>query len=77
LLKGSLHFDNAVIVPVLTGEPLKLSDDIINFDEDGFDFDNFVLLDSGNKATLDGNVFTKDFKNYRFDLSFSAQNFGQ
>jgi translocation and assembly module TamB len=76
VLKGTLHFDNAIIVPVITGEPLKLSDDKINFDEDGFDFDNFAMLDSaGNKATLDGNVFTKDFRKYKFDLSFAAQNF--
>jgi len=75
-LKGKLHFDNAVLTPVITGEPLKLSDQEINFDEDGFDFDNFTMLDSaGNKATLDGNVFTKDFKHYKFDMSFSAQNF--
>jgi hypothetical protein len=76
LLKGSLHFDNAVLTPVITGEPLKLSDDKINFDDGGFDFDNFVMQDSaGNKATLDGNVFTRDFRNYQFDISFSAQNF--
>ena len=76
MLKGSLHFDHAILVPVITGEPLKLSDNIINFDEDGFDFSNFTLLDSaGNKAVLDGNVFTKDFRNYRFDMSFSTQNF--
>jgi TamB, inner membrane protein subunit of TAM complex len=75
-LKGTMHFDNAVLVPIITGEPLRLSNDRIDFDEDGFDFDNFVMEDSaGNKATLDGNVFTKDFKNYKFDLSFSAQNF--
>ena len=75
-LKGSLHFDHAVLVPVITGEPLKLSDDVINFDEDGFDFSDFVMQDSaGNKATLDGNIFTKDYKNYKFDVSFSAQNF--
>ncbi len=76
LLKGNLHFDRAVLVPVITGEPLKLSDDLVSFDEDGFNFDNFVMQDSaGNKASLDGNVFTKDFRNYNFDMSFSAQNF--
>jgi hypothetical protein len=75
-LRGSIHFDHATLVPVITGEPLKLSDDLISFDEDGFNFDNFVLLDSaGDKATLDGNVFTKDFRNYRFDMSLSAENF--
>ncbi len=76
LLKGDLHFENAVLVPVITGEPLKLSNDAIEFDDDGFNFDNFILEDSaGNKAVLDGNVFTKDFKNYTFDMSLSAQNF--
>jgi hypothetical protein len=76
LLRGELHFENAVLVPVLTGEPLKISNDSVSFDDDGFNFDNFVLLDSaGNKAVLDGNVFTKDFRNYQFDMSLSAQNF--
>jgi hypothetical protein len=76
VFKGSLYFDSATLVPVITGEPLKLSKDLISFDEDGFNFDNFTMLDSaGNKATLDGNVFTSDFKNYRFDISFSSQNF--
>jgi TamB, inner membrane protein subunit of TAM complex len=74
--RGELHFENATVVPVITGEPLQLSKDQISFDEDGFNFDNFVMLDSaGNKAVVDGNVFTKDFKNYRFDISLSAQNF--
>ena len=76
LLRGELHFENAVLVPVITGEPLQLSKDVIGFDEDGFNFDNFVMLDSaGNKAVLDGNIFTKDFKNYKFDVTLSAQNF--
>jgi translocation and assembly module TamB len=76
VIKGSLHFDHATMVPVITGEILKLSDDVINFDDGGFDFNNFTMLDSaGDKATIDGNVFTKDFRNYKFDLSFSAQNF--
>ena len=76
LLKGGLHFDNATIIPAITGEPLKLSQDVVNFDQGGFDFDNFVMLDSaGDKATIDGNVFTTDFKQYRFDLSLSAENF--
>ena len=76
ILKGSLHFDKAVVVPVLTGEPLKLLDDVINFDEGGFDFANFQMQDSsGSKATLDGNIFTKDFRNFQFDITFKAKNF--
>jgi TamB, inner membrane protein subunit of TAM complex len=34
------------------------------------------MLDSaGNKATLDGNIYTKDYRDYKFDMSFSANNF--
>jgi hypothetical protein len=75
-ISGNLHFDNALIVPEMTGEPLKLSKDNIEFDSDGFNFSEFALQDSaGNKATLDGNVYTKDYKDFRFDLFFNAANF--
>ncbi len=31
LLRGELHFENAVLVPVITGEPLKISNDVDPF----------------------------------------------
>ena len=75
-INGNLHFDSTLIVPLITGEPLKLSKDNIEFDEDGFNFSEFALQDSaGNKATIDGNVYTKDYKEFRFDLFFNASNF--
>ena len=75
-VNGDLHFDNTLIVPLITGEPLKLSKDNIEFDQDGFNFSEFALQDSaGNKATIDGNVYTKDYKEFRFDLFFNASNF--
>ena len=76
VLHGWLQFDSAYVIPVISGEKLKLPPDKIEFDEDGINFTNYTMVDSaGNKATLDGNVFTKDFKKYRFDLSLRAQNF--
>lgn len=76
ILKGSVHFDSTYITPAITGERLKLSSDPIDFDEDGFNFSQFTMTDSaGNKAILDGNVFTKDFKEYKLDLSFQATDF--
>jgi hypothetical protein len=75
-IAGKLHFDSARIVPVITGEPLLLSNDNIDFDADGFNFSEFAMQDSvGNKATLDGNVYTKDYRDYNFDVSFNATNF--
>jgi hypothetical protein len=76
LLKGNLHFDSSLITPVISGEPLKLSKDNIEFDEDGFNFSQFTLLDSaGNKLIIDGNVYTHDYRDYKFDISVNATNF--
>ena len=76
LVKGNLHFDSAVITPVVSGEPLTLSKDNIGFDADGFNFSQFALQDSaGNKLTIDGNVYTHDYRDYSFDISVNANNF--
>lgn len=76
VLRGNLHFDSARIVPMVTGEPLLLSRDRIEFDADGFNFAQFALQDSaGNKLTVDGNVYTKNYRDYRFDVFVNAHNF--
>ncbi len=73
---GNLHFDSTLVTPLISGEPLKLSNDNIEFDADGFNFSEFAFLDSaGNKATIDGNVYTKDYKDFDVDLTFNANNF--
>lgn len=73
---GDLHFVDARIVPNITGEPLRLADDNIEFDNTGFNFSKFAIQDSaGDKATVDGNVYTTDFRDYKFDLTFNADNF--
>jgi TamB, inner membrane protein subunit of TAM complex len=75
-IRGNLYFDTAVITPTISGETLDVSKDRIAFDEDGFNFSQFTLRDSaGNKLILDGNVFTKDYRSFGFDISLNAQNF--
>ncbi|HEY6901649.1 MAG TPA: translocation/assembly module TamB domain-containing protein, partial [Puia sp.] len=76
LLRGNLNFDSARITPVISGEPIVLSKDRIEFDEDGFNFSKFKMQDSaGNKLVIDGNVFTKDYRTYGFEMSLNADNF--
>ena len=76
LFRGSLYFDSSTIIPAVSGEPLKISSDKIEFDEDGFNFSKFTLLDSGgNKLVIDGNVYTKDYRDFGFDVSLNATNF--
>jgi hypothetical protein len=76
VVRGNLYFDSAVITPAISGEALDVSKDRIAFDEDGFNFSEFTLRDSaGNKLSIDGNVFTKDYHSFGFDISLNAQNF--
>lgn len=75
-VRGNLYFDSAVVTPTISGEALDVSKDRIAFDDDGFNFSAFTLRDSaGNKLTIDGNVFTKDYHSFGFDISLNAQNF--
>lgn len=75
-VNGSLSFDNAVIVPTITGSTFRLSNETINIDPQGIRFNNFTLLDSAsNKAVIDGDILTTDFKNYRFGVDLVANNF--
>jgi hypothetical protein len=75
-LNGSLLFENVNITPKLSGEKLHLSNETIMVSSRDISFDQFTLVDSaGNKAIIDGNIFTEDFKTYRFDLDLNANNF--
>ncbi|MBC7888434.1 MAG: translocation/assembly module TamB [Ferruginibacter sp.] len=75
-VNGSLHFDNANITPAATGEKLHLSNEVITVSSRDIDFDRFTLVDSaGNKAVINGKIFTGDFKTYTFDLDLSANDF--
>ncbi len=76
VLTGSLRFDNTYITPFLSGERLKLSSDSIQFNKEGISFNKFTFMDSaGHKAILDGHLYTKDYKRFRFDLAFNADDF--
>lgn len=75
-VNGNVHFENAFIVPTISGERFTLSNDVINIDPQGIHFGNFTLLDSAkNEAVVTGDIFTTDFKQYRFAVNLDAQNF--
>jgi hypothetical protein len=76
ILTGNLQFDSTYVTPLLSGERLKLSSDSILFNQYGISFNKFTFLDSaGHKAILDGHLYTKDYKHYRSDLAFNAEDF--
>ena len=76
VLNGVLNFNNAFVTPYLTGETYRLPSETVQFNERGIDFHDFVFFDSaGNKATINGNAYTNDWKDYRLDLTLKAANF--
>ncbi len=73
---GQLNFQNASIVPTISGERFTLPNDAITVNSTGIHFNKFTMLDSaGNKAVLNGDIATTDFKNYAFKLTLRANNF--
>ncbi|HNP21714.1 MAG TPA: translocation/assembly module TamB domain-containing protein [Panacibacter sp.] len=75
-VNGELTFADASVVPTISGEAFKLSNEKIIVNGSGIHFDNFTLLDSAsNKAVINGDVLTEDFKNYRFALTLDAEDF--
>ena len=76
VLTGSIRFDSAYVTPFLSGERLSLSSENIQFNQEGIGLNKFSFSDSaGHKAVLDGHLYTKDYRQYRLDLSFNAADF--
>ncbi|WP_108685058.1 translocation/assembly module TamB domain-containing protein [Chitinophaga parva] len=73
---GQVHFDNAGGTIVYTGTPLTLPDEDIVIDENGILFNKLVVQDSTqNELVVDGRINTKNFQQYRFNLTVDASDF--
>ena len=57
-------------------KPFKLSNEKLSSTGRGIHFDNFTLFDSAsNKAVINGDVLTEDFKTTGFALTLDAEDF--
>ncbi|RZK99117.1 MAG: translocation/assembly module TamB, partial [Pedobacter sp.] len=75
-LLGELRFNQAGFNIKYVNSYFRVPDERINFTGEGIRFDSFTMLDSLNKkAVIDGMVYTKDFRNYRFGLDITTDNF--
>src|SRR5690606_3196505 len=75
-VNGTIRFDSAYVTPTLLGERLALTDEAIDVDATGIHFRSFTITDSANNsANINGDLLTEDFKNYRFALDITADNF--
>ena len=75
-VKGVMNFENVYMTSKMLGQKFKLEQDEVKVDEYGIHFKDFSLADSlGNKAILDGDLLTKNFRTFDFNLKLLANNF--
>ncbi len=75
-VNGDIRFDSAFVTPTLLGERFALTNDAVSVNATGIHFNKFSIQDSArNQAVIDGDLLTNDFKNYRFALNVTADNF--
>ncbi|MBA3648394.1 MAG: translocation/assembly module TamB [Chitinophagales bacterium] len=75
-IRGSAQFDSAAVQLVATNAPLLFGDEPITFDETGIHFHELTLYDYYNHTgSVDGDMFTTDYKDYKFALDIITENF--
>ncbi len=75
-ITGSLEFHNTAFTPVMLGSYLRINEGRINIDRTGIQFRSFDIVDTlGNTASLTGNVLTRDFREFKYDVRVSTRKF--
>jgi hypothetical protein len=73
---GALKFNDAAFNIAYINSYFTMPTQEIRFSNEGIRFDDFTLIDSLNKkAIVDGMIYTTDFKNIRFGLDITTDNF--
>ena len=75
-IRGDINFDQAAFNVTMLNSYYQIPDDKISFTADGISMNTFTLLDSaGNRAVMNGKIYTKNYLDYRFDLTLQSDNF--
>lgn len=75
-VRGDLNFNKAAFNISMLNSYYRIDQEKISFTSEGIDFDTFTLVDSvGNKAIVDGSVYTRNYLNYRFGLDIKTNDF--
>jgi hypothetical protein len=76
VVRGNVAFNKVGFNVSMLNSYFSMPNESITFNNDGILFNDFTLVDSlGNKATVAGTVYTKDFSKFSFGLDITANNF--
>ncbi|MVN20867.1 translocation/assembly module TamB domain-containing protein [Mucilaginibacter arboris] len=75
-INGDINFNKVGFNVSMLNSYFRLDNEKISFNHDGIAFNDFSVVDSaGNKATINGAVYTKTFTDFKFALDVNANNF--
>jgi len=75
-IRGDLYFDKTAFNIAMLNSYYKIENEKVSFTAEGIHFDTFTLVDpAGNKAVIDGSVYTTNYMDYRFGLDVTATDF--
>ncbi len=75
-LDGQMHFEQSKVRINMFNTLVNLPEERIRLDKTGMHFDEFTILDSlNNPIKIDGDILTKNYLNFDFNLDISADNF--
>lgn len=75
-IRGDITFNKTAFNVSMLNSYYAIDNEKLSVNNDGILFDSFTIQDSsGNKMIIDGNAYTSNFMNYRFDLDIDADNF--
>lgn len=75
-VNGALLFNDARLNVSMLNADFSLTDDRIEFNDEGISFPNLSITDSvGNEAVIDGMIRTKTYTDFAFDLGLRADDF--
>lgn len=73
---GDLTFNDAGLTIAYVNSHFRMPNEKISFTPEGISFNNFTIIDSlHQKAIIDGQILTTDYKDYRFALDIKTDNF--
>jgi hypothetical protein len=73
---GDVKFNQAAFTVAYVNSYFRMPNESINFTSEGIRFNRFTIIDSLNKeARINGMVYTKNYKDYRFGLDITTDNF--
>ncbi|MBL7857813.1 MAG: translocation/assembly module TamB domain-containing protein [Cyclobacteriaceae bacterium] len=76
VIRGHITFQDASFTSTYLNNTFFLKNEAVTFEESGIAFNDFTITDSKkNEAVLDGNILTRAYKDFRFNLRLTARDF--